>query len=362
MTVKNKPSGLKVDTIQGSSVEITQLLENTTLGTPGKLRYKPTNIQHNLKLLKGLEFIQIKKGHRVLGTTGVINRKTNTTDSLFVRYLSVFSPQRVVKAKPASLNISKNNRLKHLIGSQLTNHFEEPFNEQNKSGCFYAYVESENFQSKNLCELFGFNAHRTVQTLLFSRFFPKKKAAIHQLEKGQDAEFKYQLERFYDNHSFVFTEDLDHYGDLYTLNHEGRAIAGLRAKSNTWNIIEIPGFNGFLMQYVLPYLPLFKRLFSPKNLNFIAFDCTWYEDGWEHAIPELMEHACAHKNTHMGMFWGDAESNTTQNLLSSKKLGFLNKITPVVSAFVMLRPINITPEKLAEITRKPVFVSAVDMT
>src|SRR5690554_5709885 len=330
MTVKNKPSGFKVDTVQGSSAEITQLLENTTLGTPGKLRYKPTNIQHNLKLIKGLEFIQIKKGHRVLGTAGVVSRETNTSDSLYVRYLSVFSPQRAFKAKQTSSNTSKNNRLKHLIGSQLTNHFEEPFNQQNKSGCFYAYVESENFKSKNLCELFGFNAQRTIQTLLFSRFFPKKKKSIHLLDKRKYSHFKHQLEQFYDNHSFLFTEELDQFGTLYTLNHNGRAVAGLRATSVTWDIVEIPGINGFLMQYVLPYLPLFRRLFSPKNLNFVAFDCAWFEDSWEHAIPELMEHACADKNTHMGMFWGDAESKITQNLLNSKKLGFLNKITPVV--------------------------------
>ena|SRR5690554_5942760 len=259
MIVKNKPSGLNVDTIQGSSVEITQLLENTTLGTPGKLRYKPTNVHQNLKLHKGLEFIQIKKGHRVLGTAGVVSRKTNTIDSLYVRYLSVFSPLRAAKTKQKNSNISKNNRLKQLIGSQLTNHFEEPFKQQNKSGCFYAYVESENFQSKNLCELFGFSAQRTIHTLLFSRFFPKKKESIQQLNKGIVTEFKHQLEQFYGNHSLLFTDDLNRYGDLYTLNHEGTAVAGLRAKLVTWEIVEIPGFNGFLMQYVLPYLPLFRR-------------------------------------------------------------------------------------------------------
>ena len=75
-----------------------------------------------------------------------------------------------------------------------------------------------------------------------------------------------------------------------------------------------------------------------------------------------MEHACSTFWIYMGMYWGDIEDKTTSQLVTSKKLGFLNSIKGTVTAEVMLRFINMDELEQKELLDKPVFVSALDMT
>lgn len=370
LTPIDKDNVLNVVTRSGTSPEIISLLEQTIFGTKGKVRYRQKHIVDRMTSQTNIEFIQIQKRDRILGTTGVVTRSTtgfkNGIKSLYIRYLSVNNPFRKNEKKQGARKPSKRtrvaNQLKTLIGDQITGHFEKPVIEANEKAAFYAYVESENFNSKELCINLGFYPTRKVATVLFSRFFPKTSSHISLVQEKEKELIQSNLAKCYSNHSFYFEDQLFESGSYLVLKKENTIVAGIRCKAVNWEIVEVPGFTGFLMQNILPYLPLTNRLFNPKNLNFLAFDYSWSADHNIQHILELMEHACSTFGIYMGMYWGDLDDKTTTQLVTSKKLGFLNSIKGTVTAEVMLRFINMDELEQKELLDKPVFVSALDMT
>lgn len=358
---------LEVVTRSGISPEITSLLKHTVFGTKGKVRYRQKNIVEGMKSQKNLEFIQILKRNRILGTTGVVTRQTSglgeSLKSLYVRYLSVNNPFRKKAGKRDSNATRKkkrtSNRLKRMIGDQITNHFEQPVYQSGEKASFYAFVESENYNSKELCINLGFYPTRQISTVIFSRFSPKKSRRVSIAEHQDQQLIHKELNSFYKNYSYYFEDRLFEVGGYYVLKKEGKISAGIRCKAVNWEIVEVPGFSGFLMQKVLPYLPFTNRLFNPKNLVFLAFDFPW---GETKAVLELMEHCCAESEINVGMFWGDLESTLISELKESSQLGFLYRLNGEVTAEVMQRFINLDKNEQKELLQKPVFVSALDMT
>ncbi len=362
-----KSTSLDVVTKSGSSPEIISLLQQTVFGTKGKVRYRQKHIAEGMKHQPNLEFIQIQKGNRILGTTGVVSRITSGLNhefkSLYVRYLSVNNPFRKNQKKRLEKSSVKKNRtsntLKKLIGDQITNHFEKPVFDTNEKASFYAFVESENYNSKELCINMGFYPTRKISTLLFSRFSPNTSNAVSKNTVNEQPLIKDQLASFYNQHTYYFEDRLFESGSYYVKKRGDQIIAGIRCKPVNWEIVEVPGFSGFLMQNVLPYLPYTKRLFNPKNLNFLGFD---YAFGSSKDILELMEHCCAVTGIYMGMFWGDIETPLIMDLKQSGKLGFIHTLNGDVTAEVMQRFINLSDAEKDTLLSKPVFVSALDMT
>ncbi|MEP1307522.1 MAG: hypothetical protein ABJM22_16615 [Balneola sp.] len=361
-------SDLSVSIHKGPSKNILKLLESTTLGTPGKLRYKQTEVEKNTSLLKNLEFIQIKKRDRVLGTAGIIKRKISfkdqTIDSLYVRYLSVYNPIKRTKTKrtPSTVSPFKTGSLRNQITSIFSDELEKSFIEHDKEGIFYAYVESDNIHSKNLCLSFGFKKARSVFTVLFSRLFPKQQTNVFELKKDELGLFKENVASYYSDHNSVFTDHIEDHGTCYVFKENDTIIAGIRAIPINWKIVEMPGFKGFLIQKILPKLPVLNKIFNPEHLRFLAFDSMWEKNEFQPIINILMEHACAKTKINMGMIWGDSESKLINSLLTSGKLGFLHKINGTVGAELLVRSINMKTEDKTQLSKKPTFISAVDMT
>lgn len=357
-----KPKNFDVITHKGANEEITNLLSNTVLGTPGKLRYRQLETQQNLQRLQNLEFIQIKKGKRAIGTAGFIRRnlsyQSGFITGLYVRYLSVMNVlgARKKQAQPSANNKPKRSSLRTEIFGLFNYHLDEQIS---SDGCYYAYVEKDNILSKSLCESFGFRATRQIKTLLFSRFNPKVKRNAHRIDKQNISEFKAQLQSFYSEHDLFFVDDLELKGQCFAVHHNNAMVAGVRAFPVEWEIVELAGFKGFLLTKVLPKIPYLKRLFNAEKLKFIAFDNIWYQAGFEQELPTLFSHICKHYNHHMGMIWLDGEDGTTSYLQSKGALGFLNRINGAVTAYLMIRGKGSAQQASFD---KPVFVSAIDMT
>lgn len=363
---KKADSNLTVTTHKGVSKSILSLLKKTVLGTPGKLRYKHTETENTVKKLSGLRFIQIKKRTRVLGTAGFIERNISfdsaSLRATYVRYLSVFNPFKNQKKSKQKKVVNKTqSALRNDIENIFKEELERPFKISDQKGLFYAYVESDNSHSRDLCSSFGFKIIREINTFLFSRFFPKKQKDVIRINNNGYEMFRESLCQFYKEHNFVFTDSLEDFGTCFVLNHGGKKVAGIRAIQVHWKIVEMPGFKGFLMLKVLPRIPFFNRLFQPDKLKFLAFDNLWFQEKHSDKVQKLMEHACSELGYYMGMIWQDAGSITTKSLLTKNKLGLLHKINGAVKADLMARYINMNPEDLSTLKNKPAFVSAVDM-
>ena len=99
--------GLKVKVSKHGSPRIANLLKNTVFGTEGKLRYRQQEIASRLKSQPHIQFIEILKGTRVLGTVGMSNRTVIHGDTsmrtLYVRYLSLLTLLNQKKSKLLNL-------------------------------------------------------------------------------------------------------------------------------------------------------------------------------------------------------------------------------------------------------------------
>lgn len=366
--MSSKKGSITVTRTSEISKELLSLLDTTVLGTPGKLRYKHVDVATTLKSLKNLEFIQIKKRQRVLGTAGFILRKTvqktQTLNTYYVRYLSVFNP---LKGRKVSNNIptstaNKPSALREAILSIFRDELESPFKENNSKGLYYAFVESDNILSRNLCESFGFTASRKISTFIFSRFSPSTSAGIRALTKDDYVNFRQGCENYYKNHSLYFEDDFTEKNTLFGYFENGELIAGLRAFPVEWKLVEVPGFSGTLMQKVLPKLPYFKSLFNPDKLSFLAFDHIWAAPNKSEIISKLMEHSCSLLQVNMGMVWVDNACPLANYLNKKARLGFLHFIKGSVGADLMIRHINMEKNEQDTLMNNPIFISAVDMT
>ena len=366
------PSDLKIRVRAFGSPKIARLLNNTVYGTEGKLRYRQKEIIERMKSQRNIEFIEISKGTRILGTTGIITRQTRTSDTpmncRYVRYLSVspgFKNQKRRTKKSKTKSIAKEPKttgLRARIGEKITEHFEAPFLEENRKGAFYAYVESENINSRNLCLSMGFSPIRKVQTLLFSRFNPKKHKLVSNAGERDRGIIRKKLADFYKTHSLYFEDRIFDTGFYFVFKNDNQILAGIRAIPVHWQVVDYPGFEGWLMRQVLPYAPFTNRLFQPSEFRFLAFDYLFCEQKHVGQISLLMEHACTLLGYHIGMIFGDAETPFIQTLRSSGELGFMHSLFGPVSADLMVRFINADDEYREKIQQNPVFVSALDMT
>lgn len=344
---KESTTGLHVKVSKFGSPRIAQLLQKTVFGTEGKLRYRQQEIAERIRSQSNVQFIEILKANRVLGTVGMANRlvhhKNEMMHTLYVRYLSIAQPfksrKRTSFQKPVSTT-EKKGALRELITTEITNHFEEPFKEKGLEGAFYAYVESANINSRNLCLSMGFRPTRKIETLLFSRFNPSQKRSIHNISDYEQGEVKVQLKEFYKNHSFYFEDKIFHTGFYLVKKEKGKIIAGIRATPVNWQLVDYPGFEGWLMREVLPFLPFTNRLFQPDSFKFLAFDYAWHIPEHENLIPELMAHCCSMFGINLGMIWGDMHSGLIKNLKTGNQLGFIHSIIGSVYADFMVRPIN----------------------
>ncbi len=339
--------GLKVKVSKHGSPRIANLLKNTVFGTEGKLRYRQQEIASRLKSQPHIQFIEILKGTRVLGTVGISNRTVFHGDTsmrtLYVRYLSIahaFKSKKKQSFKPSVSSRTKKGQLRELITNKITSHFEQPFIEFKQNGLFYAYVESANINSKKLCISMGFEPTRKIETLLFSRFNPTQKKTISNISEFEIDEVKEHLQSFYHNYSFYFEDQVFRKGFYFVKKERGQIIGGIRATPVNWELVDYPGLEGWLMRDILPYIPFTNRLFPPDVLKFLAFDYAWHKPGYYHLIPELMSHCCSLFGINLGMIWGDSESELIKQLKIGNHLGFIHSIVGSVYADLMVRYID----------------------
>lgn len=271
-------SDLKISIQDSGSPKIAALLDSTIYGTNGKLRYRQKEIVDRMNSQTDIEFIEISKRERVLGTAGIISRPTYTGSMLlncrYVRYLSIsrgFNNQNKRTKKENTSHHTKplkKNSLKHRIGAKITEHFEAPFLQNNRKGAFYAFVEGENRNSRELCLSMGFTPIRKVHTLLFSRFNPTPHKEVSTASETDQEIVRKKLATFYKNYAFYFEDRIFSNGVYLLLKRNHTIIAGIRAIPVHWQVVDYPGLEGWLMRKVLPHLPLTNRLFSPTNFAF----------------------------------------------------------------------------------------------
>ena len=364
--------GLSAVLTKEADDNIVDLLSNTVLGSKGGMRYGLQSIPSRIAAYKDIRFVSLYKNNKLTGTVGLCYRKISQGDlslhGTYLRYLAVKSrfqseedigKRKLRKDDPASSDTMKGRILSFFRNPHL---LDLPGYEEGDKNVVYAYVESRNERSKNIIHQVGFQHIRSFLTVAFSRFSPKVDPRTGKLKESERPEILNLLSDYYKNYSFYTDESTFFEDRYYVIRSEGKIVAGLSAVPTTYNIVDVPSLWGWIFMHVLPFTPLYRRLFKPGIFRFLVFGSIYVKPGHEKDLESLMESVCASEKINTGLTWMDDRSDLFEMMRGDINMGALNRMLNARPGLVYANFINLEEEEKEFFYEKPAFISGFDFT
>jgi len=353
--------GLTLEVSRKVTRDIIDLLSDTVYGTPGKTRFQHTGVENKIKKLPHPYFITLKKESRLLGVANY-NLKEDIYPSLsinhfYIRYFSFFEAFRI--QKPGKKRSNTRNKIKEDIISFME---KGSFEEENQKALYFAYIEMENERSKMMVSSLGFIPIRELSTSLFSRFFPKIDKKVKEITPEQKPLIKKKLEEFYKGYTFFDPAYLFGNGNYYVLMEGDEIVAGVQATKTTWVVKELPGWDGKILFYLLPYVPLVSRVFNPRDYSFASLEYLYVKSGYEKSLNVLFESVCAFQGLNNAMIWADNKSLLYNTLRQNVNFGILDKLHKTVPGHVVVKYTGLNKYEKVLFENTPAYISAFDLT
>lgn len=339
-----------------------RLLSSTIYGAEGKLQYRHQDPMDKLRATSHKRILTIQWKNRVVAVAVYIQREHHRHRAFYVRYVAFDASYKLKSISSRQARKShkvKNNQVRKRIFELLQEKLSANTTAQN---IVYSYIEEDNQPSIELSRSFGFEKIRTMQTLVFNRLFPKSHGSVSKIKEEQKPFVLAQLRQYYQSYNFFVEEGLFDTGTYYISANAAGVVAGLKATIVHWDIVHLPGIEGFMIQKVLPWIPVLSKRFHKDQIRFVAFEAVWYTQGYEKAVFELMETVCAESGLYMGMLWCDTKCGLGHMLVESGKLGWLHKLNKSGHAQVLARFDGYETEDKNKYKDHPVYVSAYDVT
>ena len=359
---------IQVETCTQADEELMLHLNSVILGTPGRTRYKLTNIENKLAHMKETYFVLLRmKGH-LLGSIGFNKKVTsfgeNDYNSWYIRYFYIHAPFRSKRQKKEKYrdpskgsNMIREAGLDYMKEPSLL--IPETYDPKAKD-LVYGYVESLNFRSLNMSEQADYVTIRKFNTLIFTRFSLKADENVRRLEKNKIEEFRPKLKEFYKDFSLFSDENMFYDGNYFGYFENGEIVAGVQVHRESWKVVEIPGNTNRLLLKILPVLPVVRNFFNPKDFRFLALEGFYYLPGKEHLIEKLIESVCKHFKTHFALMWIDVESRQMEDIKKHVDFGTIGKSFEKIEADVRVRFNNFEEEEKQKFFENPCYISAFD--
>ena len=352
-----------LQTFSAPTDEIIHLLENSTIGTPGKsVTYRLSDVRNKIRHIISPVFATLQKQGRVIGSCCFCHRTASlqgqSIDSSYFRYF-VFS--RAYQRGNNGLGLKKRivesalkRKVKDLLESTLASSSQ-------KKHFFYAYLDPDNLRSKALCNYFGFEPVRAFSTVVYSRHKPKIDSRVGKYFPHERLYIEKRLKEFYHQYSMFSLENVFFNDSFYVLrDRNDHIVAGVQANLVCWQIRDFPGFFGKVLVHLFPYIPYINRYIS-KNFNYVSFEAVFYEKGQERELEKLFDSVLAIHRRHTAIMWMDVVSDLYRDV---KKLntGFFGKLFKGKRANVIIKTKGILPAEKQELKAKPAYISAFDLT
>jgi len=354
-----------------ASPDILNHLNNTVLGTPGRIRYQFSGITEKLSFIKECYYITLRKGDNLLGTIGFVRRLTlnqgKAYNSWYIRYFSIKAPLRAKKQKDAPRKKRQSSHMDNIFKSLPAGYFDNPNLFLGETSpvpgtLIYATVEKDNIRSQQFTGIVGFESAREFCSVSYSRTRLKMHDNITRINEIEKPAILEVLRSFYKDHT-LFTTDNIFYNNNYFVYRDGREIiAGLQANPETWRIVEMPGLNGWLLLNILPVVPGISSFYNPEAFRFIGVEGFFYKEGYEDRIIPLIETAMAIHNAHFALTWLDTGSPVFHMLETLGNYGNLTRFISRVPADTKIKFIGYTEEEKKIFYNSPAYFSCFDMT
>lgn len=352
---------LRVYSTQTMRSDVAEVLRQTIYGLPGKLRYRQLDAADKCAKLPNTRWLLLEKNGKLLGNAAMLERTCGVggqrVSTAYVRYLSVPAGPQSSKTRPSN---NKQNHLRQLLAAELST---APKPHHTLPRVLFAYVEADNTPSQQLCASFGLKSYRQLGTFMSSRLNPKIHPRFRALQLGERRDMQVKLEFFYSGYHFFFSDELFGHGTYYVITneHDEPVVGGLVFQSD-WEIVEIPGIEGWLVKNLFPRLPGLKKLLPRNKLSYAAMEGVWFTPGYEHLLEDLFASCAARLGLHVSIFWDDAASKVFAAVQKNVKPGIIGHLNKVVKADILMRTWQFSPAMETALRNKPAYVSAHDLT
>lgn len=347
-------------------IEALDMLRNMTVGSHGT-QYHHKNVDERISQTPDKYFMYLKHSGNIKATVTTVLRNVQAdfgkANAYYVRYF-MFN---------AKLQASSEKRIKHgkpgLIKRILQKYFMQSpavhgvgYNEDTSlPSFFYAYFDAENYRSTELSQILGLSPVGEFDTFAFTRLHPRKSNKVERLEKVHHGTMREILDQAYSHYSIYVGHYLFLNDDYFVWRENGEVVAGVQVNKCEWELKKMRGITGLFMLHVLPKIPGVKEYINPKKFEFITFDYIYVKSGYESKLEELFETMLNQFGVTFSLLWQDVKS-PLHSMVSDMDMGLLSIFSKVPTGRTMMTLSDISDKQVNELTAKPIFISAMDMT
>ena len=332
------------------SDELIDLFDKTNWGEAGAL-YEHKNTRERLEEIKRPILLEVRRldDEDLVGCCVLVGRTTslddNTYDTYFVRYL-VANPKF---------------RGKGLMTKYAIKTMDNVRKGSDPGTLFIGTVEEFNKKSYNLVSAVNYEDVTTINTVSFSRAFPKKDTRVKQIKSASERnQIAALINEQYAGHSLFHQENIFRDGDYYYIEENDEIIAGVQFFRALWVINKLPGWSGKLILNIVPHIPILNRIFNPRKFQFLAFEGIIYKPDRLRDLYRLFEHVLSINKLNTALFWLDEKSPVRQDILSYGKLGILQKMGAASNASIMISFTDVAEDEIQKFRERPTYQSGFD--
>jgi RimJ/RimL family protein N-acetyltransferase len=312
------------------------LLKNTTYGTSGP-KYTHTNQVERTENLSNSYFFKLYFNNKLIGLYCLCKRFVQNKNAYYGRYFTIL-PE--FQSHGYGL-ILKDEAVKYIESID------------NSKPNIYSYIEENNKKSLQVSQKLGFVISGRLETIIFTRFYPKSSANFSKASELELKEIHAVLKEKYYKYHFNNLEKIGYLDNYFILKKNGNIVAGIQANPVTWIIDGMEGITGFFLLNILPKIPILNKVFNPSKFEFLAIEGIF---GSIEAIFELLEATLNHFSIYSAMLQLDVNDPYLIGFKNKGKLGLLNFLKkPTKTLLITKYPINQSPNE-------PNYVSSFDYT
>ena len=324
---------------------VIDLLKATIYGTSGP-KYQHTGQEIKLQNLKNPLFFTLRNQDETIGFYCLCEREIRVNSENYLayygRYLTVYESYQ----GKGYGKLLKKIAMEYVEANSIS------------PSILYSYIEENNTRSLTVSQKLGFTSITTLETIIFSRLYPKADNRVSRISEEELPEIIVELELQNAHTIFRTFENINYQNNYFVLKENGKIVAGLQANPTRWKIIEMEGIGGQILLKVLPYIPILKRLINPEKYDFLAIEGIFIALGSEDYLYPLLEGVLHHFSMTSALIELDSKSEMLKLFKEKGNLGLLNSFKKEVKTHVTIKAFN----RKTLIPHGEAYVSSFDFT
>ena len=303
---------------------VVNLLKRAIYGTKGP-KYQHTGQEVKLRDIKNPLFFSLRKQGDLIGFYCLCEREIYVGNENYLGYYGRYLAVDENHQRNGYGKLLKETALKYVEANSTS------------PSIMYSYIEENNTRSLNISKNLGFTSITSLETIIFSRLYPKADNQVVRLDEAELPQILQKLEAQNAHTIFRTFENINYQNNYFVIEENGKIVAGLQANPVQWKIVEMGGLSGKFLLKILPHIPILKRLINPNQYDFLAIEGIFIEPDSENLLYPMIEGVLHHFAMTSALFELDSKSQVLKLFKQKQNSGLLNALKKEVKTQVIIK-------------------------